>query len=64
MEDLLDQFPKRMQTQEYQSFLFQPERVSINSRTAPTCELIGTASLNLQSAYTIHPQHSDDVLLL
>ena len=36
MEDLLDQFPKRMQTQEYQSFLFQPERVSINSRTSPT----------------------------
>ena len=36
MEDILDQFPKRLQTQEYHSFLFQPERVSINSRMSPT----------------------------
>jgi hypothetical protein len=34
MEEILDQFPKRMQEVaiDYKSFLFQPERVSINSR--------------------------------
>ena len=34
MEELLEQFPKRTQeiTVDYKSFLFQPERVSINSR--------------------------------
>jgi hypothetical protein len=34
MEELLDQFPKRTQEVaiDYKSFLFQPERVSINSR--------------------------------
>lgn len=37
MEELIDQFPKQQQLQDaYKSFLFQPERVSVNSRQSLT----------------------------